>query len=69
MVPPERGRGYGQDLLAFALAEATRSRAAALVLNVDARNEPALRLYHRHLFVETERREVFLAIFPGERGV
>jgi ribosomal protein S18 acetylase RimI-like enzyme len=68
VVPPERSRGYGRALLAFA-AEAARSRAAALALSVDARNEPALRLYYRHGFVETERREVFLAVFPDERGV
>jgi mycothiol synthase len=68
VVPSERGRGYGRALLAFAAAEAARSRAAALVLNVDARNEPALRLYRRHGFVETERREVFLAHYPVEPG-
>jgi ribosomal protein S18 acetylase RimI-like enzyme len=63
LIPATRGRGHGSSLLAFALAEADRSRAAALTLSVDARNEPALRLYRRHCFAETDRREVWLADF------
>jgi ribosomal protein S18 acetylase RimI-like enzyme len=61
VVPAARGRGHGDGLLAFALADAGRSGAAVLTLFVDARNEPALRLYRRRGFVETDRREVWLA--------
>jgi len=63
VVPAARGRGHGGSLLAFVLAEAGRLRAAVLTLSVDARNEPALRLYRRHGFAETDRREVWLADF------
>jgi ribosomal protein S18 acetylase RimI-like enzyme len=68
VVPSARGRGYGSALVAFAIAEAARHRAGAVIVSVDARNGPALRLYRRHGFVETERRGVWLLHFPGEPG-
>ncbi len=64
VAPQSRGRGFGRELVAFALAEAARARAVALTVAVDARNEPALRLYRRYGFTETDRREVWLAQFP-----
>jgi ribosomal protein S18 acetylase RimI-like enzyme len=63
VVPSARGRGLGGRLLRRLLADAAPAF-AAVELSVDARNEPALRLYHRHGFAETGRREVFLA-YPG----
>jgi len=68
VMPSVRGRGFGGELVTFALAEAARTRAAMLSVAVDARNEPALRLYRRHGFAETDRCEVWLAHFPGEPG-
>jgi ribosomal protein S18 acetylase RimI-like enzyme len=63
VVPEARGRGHGSDLLRFALAQADRGVALA----VDARNEPALRLYSRHGFRETGCRAVWLAHLPFPR--
>lgn len=60
VVPSARGRGYGGRLLRWVLCDASRSF-PAVTLSVDARNEPALRLYRRHGFAETDRREVWLA--------
>jgi mycothiol synthase len=34
-----------------------------LTVSVDARNEPAMKLYARHGFTEYDRREVWLACF------
>ena len=65
VAPSVRRRGFGRELVAFALAAAARTRAAALTVAVDARNEPALRLYRRYGFIETDRREVWLAQFPA----
>ncbi|MBN9523234.1 GNAT family N-acetyltransferase [bacterium] len=66
LAPPARGRGWGQELLRFALRAAAADGAAALTLSVDARNAPARRLYDRHGFRETDRREVFLWRAPGQ---
>jgi mycothiol synthase len=63
VVPGVRGRGLGSELLAFARAEAAGRGAAALTTSVDARNGPALKLYRRNGFVETDRRGVWLAHF------
>jgi ribosomal protein S18 acetylase RimI-like enzyme len=65
VVPAVRGRGFGAELVKFATAQALISQASALTLSVDGRNEPALRLYRQHGFVETDRREVFLARWCG----
>ncbi len=65
IVPAVRGCGFGDELVKFATAQALISQANALTLSVDGRNEPALRLYRRHGFVETDRREVFLAQWCG----
>lgn len=61
VVPGVRGRGFGGRLLRRVLHDAAEGRFAAVELSVDARNEPALRLYRRHGFTETERRDVLLA--------
>lgn len=62
LVPAARGRGWGRQALRFALAAA-----GDVVLNVDARNEPALRLYRAAGFREYDRREVFL-FFPANEN-
>ncbi|QEL15331.1 GNAT family N-acetyltransferase [Limnoglobus roseus] len=60
LVPEFRGQGLGREVLRFALAAAGRR---SVCLNVDERNEPALRLYRAANFYEFDRREVFL-LFP-----
>jgi ribosomal protein S18 acetylase RimI-like enzyme len=60
LVRSARGRGFGQELLRHALWHAARREAEWLALSVDARNEPALRLYRRHQFREYNRQDVFL---------
>jgi mycothiol synthase len=60
LVPAARGRGWGEELVRFALRAACEDHTRALTLSVDARNAPARRLYDRHGFREVDRREVFL---------
>ena len=61
VVPAARGRGLGRELMAFALSEAAQRGASSVIVSVDSRNELALRLYQRGGFIETDRREVWLA--------
>jgi mycothiol synthase len=71
LIPSMRGRGLGGTALAYVNRIAGESGYRFVSVTVDARNEPALRLYQRYGFVETERRDVFLAVWgPGivERG-
>lgn len=60
LVPAARRKGYGRELVRFALRHAALSAAEWLVLSVDVRNEPALRLYHAHGFRECDLQDVFL---------
>jgi ribosomal protein S18 acetylase RimI-like enzyme len=64
LVPAARGKGYGDELVRFAIHSAAADKALAMTVSVDSRNEPALRLYRRHGFAEVERREVFLLQLP-----
>jgi ribosomal protein S18 acetylase RimI-like enzyme len=64
VVPEERGRGYGREIMHKALAVARADGVARLTLSVDTRNEPAWRLYTDLGFQPHDRREVFLAIWP-----
>ncbi len=66
LVPAARGRGWGEALLRFALRTAAADDTTVLTLSMDARNAPACRLYDRHGFRETDRREVFLWCAPGQ---
>jgi mycothiol synthase len=71
LIPSARGRGLGGTALAFANRIAGQSGYCFVSVTVDARNEPALRLYQRYGFVETDRRDVFLAVWESgivERG-
>jgi len=65
LVPEARGRGFGDEILQYALDRATVEMAYAIHLSIDARNAPALRLYRKHGFDETARRKVYLAIGIG----
>jgi mycothiol synthase len=68
LVPAARGRGWADWLVRFAARVAAADDARALTLSVDVRNAPARRLYERHGFRETDRRDVYLAAWgePGE---
>jgi mycothiol synthase len=70
LVPAVRGKGLGSMSLTYANRIACNSGYRAMSVSVDARNEPALRLYRRHGFVETNRHDVFLAAWAqrGARG-
>jgi ribosomal protein S18 acetylase RimI-like enzyme len=61
VVPAARGHGIGAALLRDVLNDAAGGNFPAVELSVDARNEPALRLYRRNRFAETDRREVLIA--------
>jgi ribosomal protein S18 acetylase RimI-like enzyme len=63
VVPEERGQGYGREIMHKALAVARADGVARLTLSVDARNDPAWRLYTDLGFEPHDRREVFLAIW------
>jgi ribosomal protein S18 acetylase RimI-like enzyme len=65
LVPAARGRGWGDRLVRFAVGVAAAEQARALTLSVDVRNAPAGRLYARHGFREYDRRDVYLAAWPG----
>jgi ribosomal protein S18 acetylase RimI-like enzyme len=48
LVPDARGRGLGDWMMKLALASTAEAGCAELTLAVDARNDPALKLYFRH---------------------
>jgi ribosomal protein S18 acetylase RimI-like enzyme len=58
---PARGRGVAGLLLEKALHVASRAKADNLILAVDARNEPARRLYARWNFRDVARRTAWIA--------
>jgi ribosomal protein S18 acetylase RimI-like enzyme len=64
LLPAARGRGWGDELVRFALSNAARDGVRAVTLSVDTRNDPALRLYRRHGFVTLDRKDVYLALWP-----
>jgi ribosomal protein S18 acetylase RimI-like enzyme len=68
LVPGLRRLGLGRELLLQALLEARARDRADVILTVDSRNQPAWNLYRRFGFVPYDRREVFLAIWPGRPG-
>jgi ribosomal protein S18 acetylase RimI-like enzyme len=65
LAPAARGRGWAGWLVRFALDLAARDGNTAMTLSVDARNEPALRLYRAHGFQEYDRRDVYLAAWDA----
>lgn len=68
LVPASRGQGYGAALLGFAIGAAAGRGAGRLVVSVDERNEPAVRLYRRAGFVVTGSRAVWLAFLGSGPG-
>jgi mycothiol synthase len=64
VVPESRGRGLGRELMRKALWEAHAAGVSRITLTVDARNKPALDLYHRLGFEPFEQRGVYLFLYP-----
>ncbi|MCS6863715.1 MAG: GNAT family N-acetyltransferase [Gemmataceae bacterium] len=61
VVPAQRRRGYGSDLLKYAILGAIAAQTDGVTVAVDARNTAARHLYTHGGFVERDRREVWLA--------
>src|SRR5262249_3746355 len=64
VVPEQRRRGWGAEMMRKALRAAHATEAAQVTLSVDARNRPAWDLYVGLGFEPYEQREVFLALWP-----
>jgi len=54
--PPQRGKGYGRNILLFILEQLRRSGCEKANLRVHAKNKPAIRLYKSLGFIKEERR-------------
>jgi mycothiol synthase len=63
VVPEARRRGFGREMLRHALCEARAADAPAVTLSVDARNQPAWKLYRSVGFEPYDQRVVYLAFF------
>jgi ribosomal protein S18 acetylase RimI-like enzyme len=59
VIPQARGRGFGEQMMRFALEVAAQRGAERLVLAVDAGNTPALAAYRRVGFLQWDRRIVY----------
>jgi mycothiol synthase len=67
VVPEARARGVGRQLTAWAMQRACAAGIGQLTLAVDARNDPARRLYAGMGFDQFDHREVFLAVLEHAR--
>ena len=66
IVPAERRRGHGRQLMRKAAQTAAAAGAPQLTLSVDLRNDSAHNLYRSLGFEEFDRREVYLVVWkPG----
>jgi mycothiol synthase len=63
VVPEERRRGWGREILLKALCEARAADAPVVTLSVDARNRPAWNLYRSLGFEPLDQRAVYLAVW------
>lgn len=68
IVPEHRRRGIARAMTLRALHVLRDQAATHLLLAVDERNAPALRLYQALGFVEIESNEVLLYFFDGQNG-
>lgn len=59
IIPPARGRQFGQRVVCFALGEAAGAGASRLVLAADAANAPALAMYHACGLFTWDHRRVY----------
>lgn len=62
LVPAARGRGLGRAVVGEVLRRARQAGVRRVVLGVDERNAPALRLYRAVGFLDDEARVVFLKL-------
>jgi len=63
VAPEARRRGFGREMLLYALCEARAAEAPAVTLSVDVRNQPAWNLYRSMGFEPYDQRVVYLAFF------
>ena len=63
VVPEGRRRGFGREMLLYALCEARADDVPSVTLSVDARNQPAWKLYRALGFEPYDQRVVYLAFF------
>ena len=63
VIPEERRRGLGRELVRKVLIEAQLAGVTSVSLSVDTRNRPAWRLYLDMGFEPYDRREVYLAVW------
>nr|AEH26475.1 hypothetical protein [uncultured Acidobacteria bacterium A2] len=63
VVPEARGRGFGLEMTLKAIYETRLAEQRQLTLSVDARNQPARKLYEKVGFERHEQREVFLLVW------
>jgi len=68
VVPEERRRGRGRELMLSVLMEARAAAVPELILTVDGRNRPAWHLYRTLGFEVFDKREVFLAFWDDCTG-
>ena len=66
--PTQRAQGLGARLLTSHLAHLAAKGVAALFLEVDESNKPALALYRRHGFVQVGLRKAYYALPDGTRA-
>ena len=66
VVPAARGRGFGGQIVRFALAQAAAAGAQRLVLAVDQANTPGLAMYRAAGFIPWDRRYVYARLKSGE---
>jgi len=66
VVPEARGRGFGWQIVQFALWQARCAGAQRVVLAVDQTNQPALSMYGRAGFIVWDRRTVYARLGSGE---
>lgn len=64
LIPSQRGKGFGKDILDFAMWQAGQGSAERLVLAVDQQNQPALDTYERAGFVAWDHRTVYARLRP-----
>jgi len=66
LVPEARGRGWGQYLVRWAIAQAGRAGIRDMGLSVDVRNKPAARLYREQFFRIYELQDLYLSRLAGK---
>ncbi len=66
--PQDRGHGLGAALLQHGIAQAAATGNHTMVLAVDEANTPAVRLYKRFRFTQTDIKDAFVRHLPTSTG-